>query len=59
MATSKKSQSKVEKVMHEYNEGTLNSSGGDKVNSRKQSIANGISEAKSAGEKIAVTKKRK
>ena len=45
--------------MHEYKEGSLKSSGGDKVKSRKQAIAVGISEAKSVGEKIAVKKKRK
>ena len=59
MATSKKSQSKgeskVEKVMHEYKEGTLKSgpeSKGGKVTSRKQAVAIGLSEARKAGAKI-------
>jgi len=37
---------KVEKVMHEYKEGTLKSSSGKKVKSRKQAIAIALSEAK-------------
>jgi hypothetical protein len=36
---------KVEKVMHEYKEGDLKSSSGDKVKSRKQAVAIAISEA--------------
>lgn len=35
---------KVEKVMHEYKVGTLKSSSGQKVTSRKQAIAIGLSE---------------
>lgn len=35
---------KVEKVMSEYKAGTLKSSSGDKVTSRKQAIAIGLSE---------------
>ena len=52
---SKKSQDKVEKVMHEYKEGKLKSgkSGkGGKVKSRKQAIAIGLSEARKAGAKV-------
>ena len=52
---SKKSQEKIEKVMHEFKDGTLKS-GKDgkngKVTSRTQAIAIGISEAKEAGLKV-------
>lgn len=42
-----KNRSKVEKVMHEYKEGTLHSGSkkGPKVRSRKQAIAIAMSEA--------------
>ncbi len=43
---------KVEKVMHEFKEGTLKSSSGTKVKSRKQAIAIGLSEAREAGADI-------
>lgn len=44
----KKSQKKVEKVMHEFKSGTLHSGGSGKVvKSRKQAIAIALSEAKS------------
>ncbi len=52
---SKKSQDKVEKVMHEYKHGELKSgkSGkGGKVKNRKQAIAIGLSEARKAGAKV-------
>ena len=52
---SKKSQDKVEKVMHEFKEGTLKSGKegkGGKVKSQKQAIAIGLSEARKAGAKI-------
>lgn len=50
---SKKSQDKVEKVMHEMKEGKLRSGGsGKKVKSRKQAIAIGLSEARAAGAKV-------
>ena len=39
---------KVEKVMHEYKVGTLKSSSGQKVTSRKQAIAIGLSEQRAA-----------
>jgi hypothetical protein len=39
---------KVEKVMSEYKAGTLKSSSGDKVTSRKQAIAIGLSEQRRA-----------
>jgi hypothetical protein len=43
---------KVEKVMHEYKEGTLKSSSGQKVTSRKQAVAVALSEARAAGARI-------
>ncbi len=49
---SKKAQEKVGDVMHEFKEGTLKSSSGDKVSSRKQAIAIGISEARESGAKV-------
>ncbi len=52
---SKKSQDKVEKVMHEYKGGKLKSGKGGKggkVKSRKQAIAIGLSEARKAGAKV-------
>lgn len=42
---------KMKKVMHEYKAGELESSSGDKVRSRKQAIAIGLSEARQAGGK--------
>ncbi len=54
---SKKTQDKVEKVMHEKKEGTLKSGrSGKKVTSRKQAIAIGLSEARASGEKVPVKK---
>jgi hypothetical protein len=53
-----KAKKKIEKVMHEFGEGTLKSgTSGKKVTSRKQAIAIGISEAREAGAKV--PKKRK
>jgi hypothetical protein len=52
---SKKSQEKIEKVMHEFKEGTLKSGKrgkGGKVKNRKQAVAIGISEARKAGLKV-------
>ena len=52
---SKKSQDKVEKVMHEYKHGELKSGKGGKggkVKSRSQAIAIGLSEARKAGAKV-------
>ena len=40
---------KVHKVMKEYKEGSLKSSSGSKVGSRKQAVAIALSEARSAG----------
>ncbi|HUQ12175.1 MAG TPA: DUF6496 domain-containing protein [Steroidobacteraceae bacterium] len=49
----KKAQSKVQRAMHERKEGTLRSGGsGQKVTSRKQAIAIGLSEARRAGGKV-------
>lgn len=47
-----KAQEKVEKVMHEYKHGDLKSSSGDKVTSRKQAVAIGLSEARKQGAKV-------
>ena len=57
MATQKKSsssgaKSKVKKTMHEFKEGSLKSSSVKKVQSRKQAVAIGLSEARRAGAKI-------
>ncbi len=50
---SKKAQDKVEKVMHEKKQGTLKSGkSGNKVTSRKQAIAIGLSEARKEGAKV-------
>lgn len=48
----KKSSGKVGKVMHEFKEGKLKSSSGQKVTNRKQAIAIGLSEAREAGEQV-------
>ena len=51
----KKSQDKVEKVMHEFKRGQLKSGRSDKpVKNRKQAIAIGLSEARSEGDKVPV-----
>ncbi|WP_375181321.1 DUF6496 domain-containing protein [Chryseobacterium sp.] len=54
---SHKAQDKVGKVMHEFKEGKLKSSSGEKVTSRKQAVAIGISEAKQEGLKVPKKKK--
>lgn len=51
-----KAQEKVEKVMHEWKEGKLKSGSGQKVTSRKQAIAIGLSEAREAGAKVPAKK---
>ncbi len=49
----KKSQEKVEKVMHEYKKGELKSGRSGKiVKSRKQAVAIGLSEARKEGAKV-------
>jgi uncharacterized protein DUF6496 len=53
MATkTSKGKNKIEKVMHEYKEGTLKSGSGGKVTSRKQAVAVALSEARQAGARI-------
>ncbi len=59
MLSSKKVQEKVEKVMHEYKHGTLKSSSGTKVKSRKQAIAIALSEARETGTKVPGKKRGK
>jgi hypothetical protein len=56
---SKKSQKKVEKVMHEFKEGELRSGSGKKIKSRKQAIAIGLSEARKSGAKVPKKKQTK
>ncbi|ALR29175.1 MULTISPECIES: DUF6496 domain-containing protein [Chryseobacterium] len=56
---SEKAQDKVGKVMHEFKEGKLKSSSGEKVKSRKQAVAIGISEAREEGLKVPKEKKKK
>ncbi len=48
---------KVEKVMHEYKQGSLKSGGKKKVSSRKQAVAIALSEARKAGARIPVRKR--
>lgn len=49
---SKAASKKVEKVMQERKAGTLKSSSGKKVTSRKQAIAIGLSESRAEGKKV-------
>lgn len=59
---SDKSKEKVEKVMHEFKEGTLKSGKdgkGGKVKSRKQAVAIGLSEARKEGAKVPKKKEEK
>ncbi len=49
---SKKASQKVRKVMRERKRGTLRSSSGKKVTSRKQAIAIALSEARRSGAKV-------
>lgn len=48
----KKASDKVERTMHEFKRGTLKSSSGKKVTSRKQAIAIGLSQARRSGGKV-------
>lgn len=51
--SSSKGKGKIEKVMHEFKEGELESGkSGKKVKSRKQAVAIALSEAREAGEKV-------
>lgn len=47
-----KAAEKVEKAVHEMKERKLRSSSGQKVTSRKQAVAIGLSEAREAGGKV-------
>lgn len=49
---SKAAQEKIGEVMHEWKEGDLKSSSGQKVKSQKQAVAIGISEARKEGKKV-------
>lgn len=49
---SQKASEKVEKTMHEMKEGKLKSGSGQKVTSKKQAVAIGLSEARKAGAKV-------
>ncbi len=49
---SEKAGEKVEETMHEMKEGKLKSGSGQKVTSRKQAIAIGLSEARKEGAKV-------
>jgi hypothetical protein len=51
-AYGKKASDKVERAMHELKRGKLRSSSGQKVTSRKQAVAIGLSEARRAGGKV-------
>lgn len=53
----KKASKKVRKVMRERKRGTLRSSSGQKVTSRKQAIAIALSEARRSGAKVPKKKK--
>lgn len=59
--SNKKKESKIEKVMHEYKEGSLHSGSkkGPKVHNPKQAIAIALSETRKAGEKVARPAKKK
>jgi len=52
----KKAQDTVESAMHRRKKGTLKSSSGQKVRSRKQAIAIGLSEARAKGGKVPARK---
>lgn len=49
---SKKATDKVEKALHEKNEGTLKTGTGKKVTSKKQAIAIGLAQARKEGAKV-------
>jgi hypothetical protein len=54
----KKAQDMVESAMHRKKAGTLKSSSGKKVTSRKQAIAIGLSEAREKGAKVPAKKSK-
>jgi hypothetical protein len=47
-----KAQHEVERAMHEFKEGELKSSSGQKVTNPKQAVAIGLSEARDKGAKV-------
>jgi hypothetical protein len=53
----KSAQKRVKSAMHRRKKGTLKSSSGSKVKSRKQAIAIGLSEARRKGGKVPSRKK--
>ncbi len=53
---SDKAQDKIEETMEEFKEGKLKSGSGQKVKSRKQAVAIGISKARKAGAKVPAKK---
>jgi hypothetical protein len=53
----KKAQDTVESAMHRRKKGTLKSSSGQTVKSRKQAIAIGLSEARAKGAKVPARKR--
>ena len=57
MKAATKKNGKVEKVMHEFKEGTLKSSTGQKVTKRKQAVAIALNEAREVGADIPPKKK--
>jgi hypothetical protein len=52
-----KAQKTVKQAMHKLKRGTLKSSSGDTVKSRKQAVAIGLSEAREKGAKVPKKKK--
>ena len=54
---SKKAAAKVERAMKKRKAGTLKSGSGDKVTSKKQAIAIGLSEARAEGKKVPKARK--
>ena len=57
--TTTKGDRKIQKVMHEFKEGSLKSSSGKKIKSRKQAVAVALSEARQAGARIPKKKSSK
>lgn len=58
-AAAKKGPKKIAKVMHEFKEGTLQSSSGQRVEDRKQAVAIALSEARAEGANIPSSSRRK
>lgn len=53
----KKAEETITKTMRKFKHGELKSSSGDKVKSRKQAVAIGLSEAREKGAKVPPKKK--